>query len=65
MRFEIEKNKIKEEDIEKKYIEILLTVKVNGEEVALNDDELSSLLDLITGAQTSYSVPVFVKAYGA
>lgn len=50
---------------EKNTIEIELTVKVNGEIVALNDDEVSSILEQILDSNVSYSEPVFVRVYDA
>ena len=48
-----------------KRIEIILTVKINGKEVALNDDELSSILMQILQPNITYSRPVFVRAFDA
>ena len=55
----------KKEKSEVKNIEIMLTVKINGKEVALNDDELSSLLMQILQPNVTYSRPIFVRAYKA
>ena len=48
-----------------KHIEILLTVKINGKEVALNDDELSSILTQILQPTRTYSRPIFIQVYDA
>ena len=50
---------------EVKHIEIILTVKVNGKEVALNDDELSSILMQILQPNVTYSRPIFIRGYDA
>ncbi len=55
----------KEKELEVKRIEIILTVKVNGKEVALNDDELSSILTQILQPTVTYSRPIFIQAYDA
>ncbi len=57
------REKIKKDEV--KHIEIILTVKVNGKEVALNDDELSSILTQILQPTVTYSRPIFIQAYDA
>ena len=57
------KEKIKKDEV--RHIEIILTVKINGKEVALNDDELSSILTQILQPNVTYSRPIFVRAYDA
>ena len=53
MRFEME---------EVKDIEITITVKVNGKEIKLTDDEVSALVEQLFQPTVSYSVkPVFVR----